>query len=160
MIPSWSGMGISKPVAFPILIATYREKRPSYLRGSAKMPPSAWAQCWSPSLSFDAWLRKRGHHMSLKSCHNSSPSSLKSIEILHPSPDPTWYCPGTFPRSLPCDLYPQVSGHLGPFSQSWALPERGFCFKQPAVNKTMEKHAKARKNSHATSFKHFQTSVF
>ena len=59
---------------------------------------------------------------------------LKScIQALTPAHPGTWCCPGTFPRSLPCDLYPQVSGHLDPFSP-WALPERGFCFKQTAVN--------------------------
>lgn len=161
---AWFQVGLAWASAnlLPFLyLSPHSEKRPSYLRGSAKMPPSAWARCWSPSLSSDAWLRKkkRSPHVTEKLPRGSSPSSLKSIEILHPSPDPTWCCPRTFPRSLPCDLYPQVSGHLGPFSP-WALPERGFCFKQTAVNKTMEKYAKARKNSHATSFKHFQTSVF
>ena len=80
------------------------EKRPiaTFAASSAKMPPSAWARCWSPSLSFDAWPTG-SKRKEVTTCHWKAATTvpqaawnpLKScIQALTPAHPGTWCCPG------------------------------------------------------------------
>ena len=98
---------------------------------SAKMPQSAWARCWSPSLSSDAWRTKpRSPHVTASvpqaAAGNTPPRHLVLSRNL----------------SKKLTLRSLSSGrHLGcPFSQSSAPPEHAIWSKNKVnkINKSME----------------------